>query len=319
MEILPGIHRIECPIGTRYIAVYAIVGSAATLIVDTGFDGSMREVVVPYFNANGLSLDAVLYAVNTHSDFDHTGGNRAVKELMPNALICCGERDRPMIENLQSMIDDRYGEFADDHNFDETSETKAFIRTVAFQTRVDIGFSGNERIDLGDRVIEILHTPGHSWGHLSFWDEKTGVVIIGDAVLGASVLHADGQPAFPPTYRFVEAYRSTIRLLKGYKPTEVLTSHYPRYQGQSAIDFLDTSLAYTDLVERTCMETLQMAFRPLTLMELIDQCHERLGPWGDPEYKYLVYPVLGHLEVLESYQRIARSRNASGLMTWSVD
>lgn len=318
MEILPGIHRIECPIGTRYIAVYAIVGSAATLIVDTGFDGSMRETVVPYFRENGLSLDAVKYAFNTHSDYDHTGGNKAVKELMPNALICCGERDRPMIENLQSMIDDRYGEFAHDHDFDETPETKAFIKTVAFETRIDIGFSGNERIDLGDRVLEILHTPGHSWGHLSFWDEKTGVVIIGDAVLGASVLHADGRPAFPPTYRFVEAYRSTIRLLKGYKPTEVLTSHYPRYQRENGIDFLDASLAFTDLVERVCFETLQSMSTPLTLMELIDQCHDRLGPWPYPEYKYLVYPVLGHLEVLESYGRISRSRNAVGLATWLV-
>jgi len=53
-------------------------------------------------------------------------------------------------------------------------------------------------------------------------------------------------------------------------------------------------------------------------MELIDQCHDRLGPWGDPEYKYLVYPVLGHLEVLESYKRVVRSRNGAGLVTWSV-
>jgi len=159
----------------------------------------------------------VRYAVNTYSDFDHTGGNKAVRDLMPDALICCGERDRPMIENLQLMINNRHGEFARDHNFDETPEAKAFVRTVVFETRIDIGFSGNERIDLGDQVIEIMHTPGHSWGHLSFWDEETGVVIIGDAVLGASVLDADGQPAFPPTYRFVEAYRSTIRLLKGYK------------------------------------------------------------------------------------------------------
>jgi glyoxylase-like metal-dependent hydrolase (beta-lactamase superfamily II) len=317
MEILPGIHRIECPIGSRYIAIYAIVGSVATLLVDTGFDGSIRETVLPYFRENGLSLDTVRYAFNTHSDFDHTGGNRAVKELMPNVLICCGERDRPMIENLQLMIDDRYGEFAQDHDFDDTAESKAFIRTVAFETRVDIGFSGNERIDLGDRFVEILHTPGHSWGHLSFWDEKTGAVIIGDAVLGASVLHANGEPAFPPTYRFVEAYRSTIRLLKGYKPKEVLTAHYPRYQGQNGIDFLDTSLAYTDLVERTCFETLQSASTPLTLLDLIDKCHDRLGPWQNPQYKYLVYPVLGHLEVLESYKRITRSRNKAGLVTWA--
>jgi len=318
MEILPGLHRIECPIATRYVAIYAIVGSASTLIIDTGFDGSIRETVVPYFKEKKLSLEAVKYAFNTHSDFDHTGGNKAVKELMPNALVCCGERDRPMIEDLQIMIDDRYGEFHQHHGFPDDPDTGAFVRTVAFETRIDIGFSGGERIDLGDRFVEVLHTPGHSWGHLSFLDEKSGAVIIGDAVLGDSVLHADGAPAFPPTYRFVEAYRASIRLLKGMNPTEVLTSHYPRFKGQDGIDFLDTSLAYTDLAERVALETITQAGAPVTLAEIIEKCHDRLGPWENPAYTFLSYPLIGHLEVLEGYKKIKRSKNAQGIPTWSV-
>ena len=318
MEILPGLHRIECPIGPRYVALYAIVGKVDILLVDTGFDGSIRETLVPYFKEHNLSLSKVRYAINTHSDYDHTGGNGAVKELMLSALICCGERDRPMIEDLQVMIDDRYNEFAHDHGFAESQEAIDFIRTVAFESKIDIGFAGNERIDLGGRMVEILHTPGHSWGHISVLDEQTGAVIIGDAVLGESVLLADGAPAFPPTYRFVEAYRSTIRLLKAYKPSEVLTSHYPRYQSQLGLDFLDISLAYTDRIEKICFETLQEAAKPITMLELIEIAHTRMGPWPDPVYKYLVYPVLGHLEVLESYGKIKRSKNNAGIDTFSI-
>lgn len=33
---------------------------------------------------------------------------------------------------------------------------------------------GGEHIRLGDRVIEVIHTPGHSPGHMCFWEEKTG-------------------------------------------------------------------------------------------------------------------------------------------------
>lgn len=318
MEILPGIHRIECPIGPRYVALYAIVGKEEILLVDTGFDGSIRETLVPYFKENNLSLKKVRYVFNTHADYDHTGGNGAVKELMPNALICCGERDRPMIENLQIMIDNRYNEFSHNHAFAESQEAIDFIRTVAFETKIDIGFAGNERIDLGGRMVEVLHTPGHSWGHISILDEQTNAVIIGDAVLGESVLLADGAPAFPPTYRFVEAYRASIRLLKGYKPSEVLTSHYPRYRGEQGIDFLDLSLAYTDLVEKVCMETIQVAGKPISMLELIDIAHNRMGPWPDPVYKYLVYPVLGHLEVLESYGKIKRTKNNDGVDIFSL-
>jgi glyoxylase-like metal-dependent hydrolase (beta-lactamase superfamily II) len=318
MELSPGLHRIECPIGPRYVAIYAIVGSKYTLLVDTGFDDSIRTTVVNYFKEKKLSLDAVKYVINTHSDYDHTGGNKAVRELMPNALICAGERDRAMIENLNSMFSDRYNEFEKEHGFPESKDAKDFMMTVAFETNVDIGFAGNERIDLGGRYVEILHTPGHSWGHVSILDEKSGAIIIGDAVLGNSVLLADGQAAFPPTYRFVEAYRSTIRLLKGYKPTEILTSHYPRYVGQAGIDFLDLSLNYTDLIEQICLDTLKSAGKALTMMELIELSHDRMGVWVDPAYKYLAYPVLGHLEVLESYQKIKRSKNSAGLAQFQL-
>jgi glyoxylase-like metal-dependent hydrolase (beta-lactamase superfamily II) len=318
MELSPGLHRIECPIGPRYVAIYAIVGSKHTLLVDTGFDDSIRTTVVNYFKEKKLSLDAVRYVINTHSDYDHTGGNKAVRELMPNALICAGERDRPMIENLNSMFFDRYNEFEKDHGFAESKDAKDFMMTVAFETNVDIGFAGNERIDLGGRYVEILHTPGHSWGHVSILDEKSRAIIIGDAVLGNSVLLADGQPAFPPTYRFVEAYRSTIRLLKGYQASEILTSHYPRYVGQAGTDFLDLSLNYTDLIEQICLDTLKSAGKALTMMELIEIAHDRMGVWVDPAYKYLAYPVLGHLEVLESYQKIKRSKNSAGLAQFQL-
>jgi glyoxylase-like metal-dependent hydrolase (beta-lactamase superfamily II) len=318
MELSPGLHRIECPIGPRYVAVYAIVGSKYTLLVDTGFDDSIRTTVVNYFKEKKLSLDAVRYVINTHSDYDHTGGNKAVRELMPNALICAGERDRPMIENLNSMFGDRYNEFEKEHGFAESKDAKDFMMTVAFETNVDIGFAGNERIDLGGRYVEILHTPGHSWGHVSILDEKSRAIIIGDAVLGNSVLLADGQPAFPPTYRFVEAYRSTIRLLKGYQASEILTSHYPRYVGQAGTDFLDLSLNYTDLIEQICLDTLKSAGKALTMMELIEIAHDRMGVWADPAYKYLAYPVLGHLEVLESYQKIKRSKNSAGLAQFQL-
>jgi len=318
MELSPGLHRIECPIGPRYVAVYAIVGSKYTLLVDTGFDDSIRTTVVNYFKEKKLSLDAVRYVINTHSDYDHTGGNKAVRELMPNALICAGERDRPMIENLNSMFFDRYNEFEKEHGFAESKDAKDFMMSVAFETNVDIGFAGNERIDLGGRYVEILHTPGHSWGHVSILDEKSRAIIIGDAVLGNSVLLADGQPAFPPTYRFVEAYRSTIRLLKGYQASEILTSHYPRYVGQAGTDFLDLSLNYTDLIEQICLDTLKSAGKALTMMELIEIAHDRMGVWADPAYKYLAYPVLGHLEVLESYQKIKRSKNSAGLAQFQL-
>ncbi|MBW4032913.1 MAG: MBL fold metallo-hydrolase [Acidobacteria bacterium] len=316
MELAPGIHRIECPIGDRYIAVHVIVGTRHTAVIDTGYDESVRGAVVPYFRENGIDPAAVRYVIVTHADYDHSGGATAMRDVFPNSLVCAGERDRAMLEDLELMISDRYGEFAHTHNFDETEEGKHFIRAVAHSTTIDIGFTGGESLDLGDRTIEILHTPGHSWGHLSVVDKTTGFIVVGDAVLGDTVPLADGRPAFPPTYRYVEAYRATIRLLKGRRPVAILPAHYPAMFAESALDFLDLSLAYTDLVELVALETVTRSSRPISLLELIDKSHDRLGPWPSPACDYLVYAVLGHLEVLEQYHLVQSLIRSDGVQAW---
>jgi glyoxylase-like metal-dependent hydrolase (beta-lactamase superfamily II) len=298
--------------------VHVIVGSNHVAVIDTGFDESARDVVIPYIEQLGVSDDSIRFLIITHSDFDHSGGAVSLRNRFASSLVCAGERDRPMLESLQKMIDERYGEFASDHGFDETEETKEFIRNVTKETVVDIGFTGGERIDLGGRVIEVIHSPGHSWGHLSILDETTNMLVIGDAVLSNSVLESDGTPAFPPTYRYVEAYRATIRALKARANIGILPAHYPPNFGSAAADFYDVSLAYTDLVEAVTFETVAEANAPVSLLEIIEKSHERLGVWDRPAYEYLCYPVLGHLEVLESYGKVVSGRRSDERIAWKI-
>lgn len=41
---------------------------------------------------------------------------------------------------------------------------------------------GGEHINLGERVIEVLHTSGHSPGHMCFWENEKGHLYTGDLV-----------------------------------------------------------------------------------------------------------------------------------------
>jgi glyoxylase-like metal-dependent hydrolase (beta-lactamase superfamily II) len=298
VEIASGLHRIEAPLGNRYVALYLVVGDTASLLVDTGVADSFDTALLPYLDRTGVAVDSIRYAVNTHADFDHVGGNRAVRTHFPNALLMCGESDRAMICDIDLMIRQRYGEFRDYHGFDETDDTKAFIRSTAASSPVDVGLSGGEAIDLGGRTVDVLHTPGHTWGHLSLYDRVTGSLMIGDAVLGESVLTAEGEPAFPPTYRYVDSYRATIRRMRSMHVDWLLTAHYPVYQGAAAGGFLDTSLAYTDRVEQVITQILSEADAPLTLLDLVAASRKLLGSWDEDSSVLLVYPILGHLEVL---------------------
>lgn len=319
MEVASGIHRVEAPLGDRYVALYLIVGDDAALLVDSGIANSIPGTLVPYLREIGLPGDRIRYGVGTHADFDHIGGNAALRALAPDVVLMCGEDDRPLVNDTERLIADRYGQFAAAHGFDETDESRTYIRSVTKTATIDVGLRGGERIDLGGRVVEILHTPGHSFGHLSVRDTASDTLVIGDAVLGSSVLTAKGHPAFPPTYRNIDSYRATIARMQAMQPAQVLCAHYPVYAGTAGGDFLAESQAYTDQVELVVLRALEQSPDPLTLLDVIAATRTDLGTWSAEAAQLLVYPVLGHLEVLEQRGQVVSGRDqASGRTTFTV-
>ncbi len=309
MEIADGIHRIQAPLGDRFVCMYLLLGESAALLIDTGLAPMPAEVLDPYLGRIGVGWDRVRYVLTSHIDFDHTGGNAAVRERAPQACFMCHELDRPMIQDVEAMIIGRYACYAHDHGIDETDETKDFIRASAGHVLIDLALRGGERLRLSpDWVVDILHTPGHSLGHLSVWDRRSASLIILDAALGDAVLTAEGEPAFPPTYRYPSSYESTIRRLMAMRAKRVLTSHYPAYEGEAGDAFLALGLGYVDRVEDALRGAIRGAGGGITMRGLIDQTSAALGDW--PDGTYLCWPFAGHLERMLEHGLIAKSRES---------
>ncbi|TDE09862.1 MBL fold metallo-hydrolase [Jiangella asiatica] len=302
MEVAPGLHRIETPFGPRVNAVYLFAGSRGSLLVDTATDETARSHVIPYLQHAGVGPDRLRYVLTTHSDYDHMAGNAALREYAPAAAFVCHELDRPMIEDIELMITGRYGEFSADHGHDETDDTKAAIRAATGTTPVDVGLQGGEVVDLGDGWrVTVLHTPGHSWGSISVHDPRSGTLVVGDAVLGNAVVTAEGEPAFPPTYRYVDTYVSTIRAMRTLAPQTLLTSHYAIQRGPAVAEFLAESQAFVDRTEQTLRAELRGAGGAVTVRELTEKLSPELGGWPQEAAAALFFPLSGHLERLAAY------------------
>ena len=313
MEVGKGVHRLAAPLGDRDDCLYLLWGEDAALLVDTGIDGSVADTLVPHLEREELDPSHLRWVVNTHCDFDHVGGNAAVRDLAPHAVICCHELDRPLVEDVEALITRRYGEFAADHGIDESPETQDAIRGMTGTTPVDVGLAGGEVFRLGaDWHVEVLHTPGHSSGHVSVHDPRSQSVIVGDAVLGDTLLTRDGAPAFPPTYRDVDTYLASIRRLEGLRVETLLTAHYPVYRRAAAVDFLAGSRAFVDEVDRALRDALSTG-EPRTMRALVDELAPRLGSWSDAARDALVYPFTGHLERLERLGAVARIASGTGV------
>jgi len=306
MEVAEGIHRIETPLGERVNCVFLFAGTRAALLFDTAITRAVTAHVVPYLRRTGVDPARIRYVINSHCDWDHHGGNGAVRDLVPAAALCCHELDRPLIEDADLLFARRYDELAAD-GITEPARTRPFVAANTRQVPMDLGLSGGERFCLGSGwSVDLLHTPGHSRGHLSIYDPRSRSAVVGDAVLGSAVPLADGRPAFPPTYRYLDTYLATIQRLQGIAPDRLLTAHYPVFTGPEVAEFLGETRVFTDRVEGALRR--ELAVGPLTMLALTERLGPLLGQWPADANQFLSQPLLGHLERLERYRLISRSR-----------
>lgn len=318
MEIRPGLHRIQAPLGERFVALYLLEGEHSALLVDTGIRASITETLLPYLAEHRIPLDKLRWAIDTHCDFDHTGGNGALKAAAPHVQLLAHRDDQPLVEDMQRLIDERYGEFRDSDGFDDPPETTEYLRGASDLVPLDAALAGGETFDLGGRAVMVLHVPGHSPGHVAVHDPANRALMIGDATLGRTVPFADGSAAFPPTYRDTDPYLASIRAFRALDADLLLTAHYPVYEGVGVEAFLRESEEYVAEVDAVAIDVLRESGAPLTTLEIVRAAGARLGPWGAGALDYAVFPVTGNLERLEAGGRLTSRTDADGRRRWEL-
>jgi glyoxylase-like metal-dependent hydrolase (beta-lactamase superfamily II) len=309
MEIVDGVHRIETPLGDRFVCLFLLAGDRGGLLIDTGIDSTPREHLLPYLESINYSPDRVRWVLISHADFDHTAGGESVREICPNAEFICHRLDLAMVEDVERLIHDRYWEYSADHGIDDGAEAMEFIRSNSRHTLIDLAVTGGESIRLADDwVVEVLHTPGHTRGHLTVHDPRGKTLIIADASLHNAVRTKDGRPAFPPTYRYVDTYVSSANRLLGMPANLLLTSHYPTYTGPAIAEFLHETLGYVDRVDQALKDEFIRAGAPLTMKQLIESLAPKLGEWPAEAHPQIVFPFQGHLERMVEWGLLDQGR-----------
>jgi len=143
-----------------------IVGCDATreaVVIDPGGDG---DRIVDAVNRLQLKLS---YILNTHGHFDHVGANKEVSEAT-GAPILIHEKDAPMLGQL-------------------TSTARMFGLHADNSPAADKMIADGDRVTFGDLSLEVIHTPGHTPGGVSFFGE--GHLFVGDTLFAGSIGRTD--------------------------------------------------------------------------------------------------------------------------------
>ncbi len=122
-------------------------------IVDPGGDA---DLILAQVERRGL---VVKYVLNTHGHFDHTDGNAAVVKGT-GAPLAIHPADRPLLEAAGGAA--------------------WFGLEAAPGPPPDFELADGDVLSVGTLRFQVLHTPGHSPGHVCFYEPAHNVVFDGD-------------------------------------------------------------------------------------------------------------------------------------------
>jgi len=138
------------------------------LLIDTGLGISNISEEVKKLT------DKPVTAVATHIHWDHIGGHEYYQDFYAHeAELNWLNGEFPLTMNtIRKMVIDRC-------DLPEGYDVNTYKFFQGMPTRI---LKDGDIIDLGGRKITVLHTPGHSPGHLCFWELQRGYLFTGDLV-----------------------------------------------------------------------------------------------------------------------------------------
>lgn len=260
-----GIYAIQCPgyfpgpgrlPGWGRVICYLVVGGEKALLIDTGYGNFDLLACVRQITCLPLMV------LNTHLHPDHSGGNPQFD------TVWIGEWESDTEEGLiypeKALILPPCPEVAEGGPYGF-----AFLRDGA-------------AIDLGGRTLTAIAVPGHTPGSICLYDDKTRMLISGDAIL-KRVLYTAGVP--------FSAYRAGLEKAKRFHPRDILCAHWPDPLGAAHIDRM---LALLDDFDPVRAEPA--AWGVFKASDLRMFCHGR--EFEEPEFTAITFDM-AQLDLLE--------------------
>jgi hydroxyacylglutathione hydrolase len=186
------------PVQENSYIVRADANATHAVLIDPGDE---PERLIDAIETLGVEIDAILV---THCHFDHIGAVAPLARAT-RAPVYCPELERPVLADVMSWVPPGFGPF----------ESYEADHTVA----------GGERLSLAGLDIDVVFTPGHSPGHVTY--AVSGALLSGDVLFQGSVGRVDLPGGSWPTLA-----RSIESLLAAY-PDETVV--YPGHMGVTTL------------------------------------------------------------------------------------
>jgi len=198
-------------------AVYLVRFEDEAALIDAGC-GRTTERLLRNVEKIGVDLGTIRTLFVTHCHFDHAGGIRAIRERT-GCRVVAHELDARFLEEGNSVV-----------------TAAKWYGSVMPPTPVDVQLRGQKsEVLLADRLVNAIHTPGHSPGSMVYLVESGGLqVLFGQDIHG---------PLHDSLLSNRDDYRRSLQLLLSLEADVLCEGHYGIFQGKEEVRvFIETFL-----------------------------------------------------------------------------
>jgi glyoxylase-like metal-dependent hydrolase (beta-lactamase superfamily II) len=184
LKIADGIEMLEIPMKLmgreRIIYPTLIWDDNHVILVDTGIPDSLPEIKDAMEKAD-VPFERLDIIMVTHQDMDHVGGIKGIINEISDIKILAHGEDKPYIEGDKQWIRltknfiNRINSLPDDE--------KDKVMGIFNNSNVQISgtLSDGEELEYCGGIT-IIHTPGHTPGHICLYHKQSCTLIVGDTM-----------------------------------------------------------------------------------------------------------------------------------------
>ncbi|MTV27714.1 MBL fold metallo-hydrolase [Nitriliruptoraceae bacterium ZYF776] len=309
-----GLHRLALPLpgdALKAVNVYVIESNDGLTLIDAGWDDEgSRQALQTGLTELGFELGDVRRVLVTHLHGDHYGQGTYLARTA-GSQVALGEHEREsltwFIGNPRGTIEERHARLHVAGAEEMLPELRASEPDLSVDWDLPARYLRDaEVIEAGDRRLEIVHTPGHTKGHVCFHEREAGWLFSGDHVLPHITPSIGFEPK--PTDHSLADFLSSLSRVRDLPAARVLPAHGPVFDDLEGR--IDELASHHEVRLEASLEALTRGAE--TAYEVA-----RLLPWTRRERRFeelnlfnrmlATLETLAHLELLASQGRASRT------------
>lgn len=185
-------------LGTKIHNSWAIVGSQGIIVIEALFDYAASDEILGGLKKLGLDQNRVKYVILSHAHADHDGGAKMLQDEIPGVHLIYGAQDWDAVDQSTNH--------------------------AGGKPKHDVIGTDGMKVSVGDASVQIVTTPGHTPGTLSYlFEVRDNGKPLRVAYVGGTAIPFNAAPAYYDGY--LASSQKMAKAAADFGATALLSNH----------------------------------------------------------------------------------------------